>query len=314
MNVRFVAIKAVRALVTLWLVATFAFVALRFSGDPVVILLGDDADQATIARYHSLYGLDRPMYQQYLGYFIGILRGDLGYSLVDERAVTTLIAEALPATLQLGFAAFAISLLIGVPLGIVAALNHNKPVDRLVMSFAVFGFSIPNFFLGILMILLFSLHLRWLPSSGIGTIWHLIMPALTLGTAAAGSLARFTRSAMLDVLGRSYMRAASAKGVPRLRRIAWHALPNAAIPLVTVLGFRLGDLIAGAIITETVFAWPGVGRLLVSAVHGRDLALVQAVLLMTVLTMVAANLIVDMLYGWIDPRIRSARTESGEAR
>ncbi len=314
MNVRFAAVKTARAVLTMWLVVTFAFFALRFSGDPVAILLGDEADQATIERYRALYGLDRPMIEQYLGYFAGILRGDLGFSLADERPVTTLIVEALPATLQLGLAALAISLLLGVPLGIIAALNRGKTVDHLVMSFAVFGFSIPNFFLGILLILLFSLQLRWLPSSGIGTIWHLVMPAITLGTAAAGSLARFTRSAMLDVLSRSYMRAAAAKGVPRLRRIAWHALPNAAIPLVTVLGFRLGDLIAGAIVTETVFAWPGVGRLLVSAVHGRDLALVQAVLLMTALTMVAANLFVDVLYGWIDPRIRSAREEAGAAQ
>lgn len=314
MNLRFAAVKTARAALTLWLVVTFAFVALRFSGDPVAILLGDDAEQETIERYHALYGLDRPMIQQYLGYFQGIMRGDLGFSLVDERQVTTLIAEALPATLQLGLAALVISLLMGVPLGIVAALNRNKAVDRLVMSFAVFGFSIPNFFLGILLILLFSLHLRWLPSSGFGTIWHLLMPAITLGTAAAGSLARFTRSAMLDVLGRSYMRAAAAKGVPRLRRIAWHALPNAAIPLVTVLGFRLGDLVAGAIVVETVFAWPGVGRLLVSAVHGRDLALVQAILLMTALTMVVANLLVDVLYGWIDPRIRAARAGAGAGR
>ncbi len=311
MNLRFAAVKTTRAALTLWLVVTFTFAIMRLSGDPVQIMLGDEADQETIARYQSLYGLDRPLPEQYLGYFSGILHGDLGYSLSDERPVTTVIGEALPATLQLGFAALVISLLMGVPLGIIAALNRNKAVDRFVMTVAVFGFSIPNFFLGILLILLFSLSLRWLPSSGYGTIWHLVMPAVTLGTAAAGSFARFTRSAMLDVLNRGYMRTAAAKGVPRLRRIAWHALPNAAIPLVTVLGFRLGDLIAGAIVIETVFAWPGVGRLLVSAVSGRDLALVQAVLLMVAFTMVVSNLVVDMLYGWIDPRIRAAGAGTG---
>ncbi len=314
MSLRFAAVKVLRALLTMLLVVTFAFVILRLSGDPVEIMLGDDAEQETIAHYQALYGLDRPLHEQYFRYFLGIARGDLGYSLADERPVTRVIAEAVPATLQLGVVALALSLLLGVPLGIAAALNRNKPVDRFVMTFAVLGFSIPNFFLGILLILTFSLWLRWLPSSGTGTFWHLVMPAVTLGSAAAGSLARFTRSAMLDVLNRDYMRTAAAKGVPRGRRIAWHALPNAAIPLVTVLGFRLGDLIAGAIVTETVFAWPGVGRLLVSAVSARDLALVQGVLLMVALTMVAANLLVDMLYGWIDPRIRAGNAaRSGAA-
>jgi len=312
MNLRFIGVKLFRAVLTLLLVVTFAFVILRLSGDPVEILLGDDVDQATLQHYRELYGLDRPLPEQYLRYFEGIARGDLGFSLTDERAVTRVIAEAVPATLQLGITALLISLAIGVPLGIIAALNRNKAIDRLVMTFAVFGFSIPNFFLGILLILLFSLWLRWLPSSGMGTVWHLIMPAITLGLSAAGSLARFTRSSMLEVLNRSYVRTAAAKGVPRLRRIAWHALPNAAIPLVTVLGFRLGDLIAGAIVTETVFAWPGVGRLLVSAVSARDLAVVQGVLLMTAATMVAANLLVDLIYGWIDPRIRTAGSGTGD--
>ncbi|RPI48361.1 MAG: ABC transporter permease [Betaproteobacteria bacterium] len=307
MNARFVLTKLVRALVTLWLVVTFAFLILHASGDPIEILLGDQAEQDVIDRYRELYGLDRPLHEQYLRYFFGVARGDLGFSLSDQRPVTELLAEAIPATLVLGLTALGVSMLVGIPLGIVAALNRNKPIDRFVMTFAVLGFSIPNFFLGILLILFFSLWLRWLPTSGMGTWEHLIMPALTLGTAAAGSLARFTRSSMLDVLNKLYMRTALAEGVPRARRIRWHALPNAAIPLVTVLGFRLGDLIAGSIVTETVFAWPGVGRALVSAVSARDLAVVQGVLLITACTMVTANLLVDLAYGWIDPRIRAAR-------
>jgi peptide/nickel transport system permease protein len=170
----------------------------------------------------------------------------------------------------------------------------------------VLGYSLPNFFLGILLILVFSLQLRWLPSSGSETLWHLVMPAATLGTAHAGGIARFTRSAMLEVLNRNYMRAAKAKGVPRQRRLYRHALPNAAIPVVTHLGFRIGHLVAGAIIVETVFAWPGVGRLMISAVAARDLAVVQALVLMTALAMITANLVVDLAYGWIDPRIRLA--------
>ena len=176
------------------------------------------------------------------------------------------------------------------------------------MGFAVFGYSIPNFFLGIVLILIFAMWLRLLPSSGSGTWMHLIMPVVTLGTAGAGSIARFARSSMLEVLNKSYMRAATAKGVPRYRRIAWHALPNAAIPIVTIIGFRLGDLVAGSVVTETVFAWPGVGRLLVTSVSGRDLAIVQTILILVALTMVTANLVVDLIYGWIDPRIRVSST------
>lgn len=313
MNLRFFLTKILRAVLTLWLVVTFAFFIMHASGDPIEILIGDQAEQDVIDYYKELYGLDRPMHEQYFRYFRGILQGDLGYSLSDQRPVTELLVEAIPATLELGMTALAISMLIGIPLGIVAALNRNKPIDRFVMTFAVLGFSIPNFFLGILMIMLFSMTLRWLPTAGMGGWQHLVMPALTLGTAAAGSLARFTRSSMLEVLNKLYMRTAVAKGVPRGRRIRWHALPNAAIPLVTVLGFRLGDLVAGSIITETVFAWPGVGRALVSAVTARDLAVVQGVLLMTACTMVVANLLVDLAYGWIDPRIRAARTSPSGA-
>lgn len=313
MNFRFVLTKVFRALLTLWIVVTFAFVIMHASGDPIEIMLGDQAEQDVIDHYKALYGLDRPMHEQYYRYVVGILQGDLGYSLSDQRPVTELLVEAIPATLELGLTALVVSLLVGIPLGIIAALNRNKPIDRFVMTFAVLGFSIPNFFLGILLILLFSMTLRWLPTAGMGGWEHLVMPALTLGTAAAGSLARFTRSSMLEVLNKLYMRTAVAKGVPRGRRIRWHALPNAAIPLVTVLGFRLGDLVAGSIVTETVFAWPGVGRALVSAVTSRDLAVVQGVLLMTACTMVVANLLVDLTYGWIDPRIRASKTSPSGA-
>lgn len=306
MNARFVLVKIGRALITMWLVVTFAFVVLRVTGDPIETMLGDQADPVVVEHYRKLYGLDKPVYEQYLRYFVGVARGDFGISIADDRPVVSVIAEALPATLQLALTALAVALVLGVPLGIVAALNRNKPVDRFVMAFSVLGFSIPNFFLAILLILVFSMWLRVLPSSGIGTAWHLVMPAITLGTAIAGSLARFTRSSMLEVLNKHYMRTAAAKGVPRNRRILLHALPNAAIPLLTVLGFKLGDLVAGAIITETVFAWPGVGRLLISSVTRRDLAVVQGVLIWAAFTMVVANLMVDLLYGWIDPRVRAA--------
>jgi len=306
MNSRFIAVKLFRALITMWLVVTFAFVILRVSGDPIEILVGDEAEAEVIEYYTKLYGLDKPMYEQYGLYFLGIAQGDLGFSLSDERDAVEVVVEAIPKTLQLGLSALFVAVLLGVPLGIIAALHRNKPIDRIVMSLAVFGYSIPNFFLGILLILLFSLSLRVLPSSGSDTWWHMIMPVITLGTAVAGTLARFARSSMLEVLNKSYMRTAAAKGVPRFRRVSWHALPNAAIPLVTILGFKLGEVVAGAIVTETVFAWPGIGQLLVTSVGSRDLAVVQAILLMIALTMVIANLCVDLLYGWIDPRIRSS--------
>lgn len=304
---RFVLVKLGRALLTMWLVVTFAFVILRATGDPIETMLGDQADPVVVEHYRKVYGLDRPLYEQYARYFVGIARGDFGVSIADERPVVEVVAESLPATIELALTSLLVALIVGVPLGVIAALNRNKAIDRFVMTFAVLGFSIPNFFLGILLILVFSMWLRVLPSSGTGTFLHLIMPAITLGTAIAGSLARFTRSSLLEVLNKNYMRAAAAKGVPRNRRIALHALPNAAIPLLTVLGFKLGDLVAGAIITETVFAWPGVGRLLVSSVTRRDLAVVQGVLIWAAFTMVIANLLVDLAYGWIDPRVRARR-------
>lgn len=304
MNLRFVCIKLLRALVTVLIVLTFVFVVLRMSGDPIDSLVGDDAPPDVVEYYRAKYGLDLPIHEQYIRYFQGIAQGDMGRSFKDERDAVEVVMERVPKTLQLGLVSFAVSLLIGIPLGVLAALNRNTALDRFTMGFAVFGYSIPNFFLGIVLILGFAMWLRLLPSSGSGSLAHMIMPVITLGTAGAGSLARFARSSMLEVLNKSYMRAATAKGVPWFRRISWHALPNAAIPIVTIIGFRLGDLIAGSVVTETVFAWPGVGRLLVTSVGSRDLAIVQTILIVVALTMVVANLLVDLIYGWVDPRIR----------
>ena len=301
--------KIGRGLLTIWIVVTFTFVALNLSGDPIEMLVGDQATPEVIEHYRQKYGLDRPLWQQYLAYLGNVAQGDFGLSLSDHRPAVSLIADALPHTLRLGLIAFALGLTLGVGAGIVAALNRNRPVDRLVMSFAVLGFSLPNFFLGILLILLFSLHWRLLPSSGDATAWHLILPAVTLGTHFAGTFARFTRSAMLEVLNRQYVVAARARGVPAFRRVLRHALPNAAIPIITIIGLKLGDLVAGSIIVETVFAVPGIGRLLVNAVTSRDFALVQAILIMVAVTMVLANLAVDAIYTLIDPRMRAARRE-----
>ncbi len=305
--VRFWSVKAARTLLTLWFVVTFAFIVLRVSGDPVHSLLGPDATIEEIAQFREAWGLDRPLPEQYLRYVVQMASGQFGTSYRDGRPVTEIIAERVPWTVLLGLSAYVVAILVGVPAGIVAALRRGSALDRLVMGFAVFGFALPNFFLGILLILLFSLTLQWLPSSGTGSILHLLMPAATLGVYTAGTLARFTRSAMLEVLDKPYMRAAAAKGAPPLYRVLRHALPNAAIPIVTVIGLNLGALVGGAVVVETGFAWPGIGRLLVTAVTSRDLAVVQALVLLVAVTMVAANLAVDLLYGLLDPRIRTAR-------
>jgi peptide/nickel transport system permease protein len=299
--------KLVRGFLTIWIIVTFTFVALNLSGDPIEALVGDQASPEVIQHYRAKFGLDRPLWEQYVSYLNNLAHGDFGLSLSDQKPATQLIEDALPYTLRLGLTAFGFGLAAGLFLGIVAALHRNRAIDRFVMSFAVLGFSLPNFFLGILLILLFSLHLRLLPSAGAETPLHLILPAITLGTHFAGVFARFTRSAMLEVLNRQYMVAARAKGVPHLRQVLWHALPNAAIPIITIAGLKLGDLVAGSIIVETVFGWPGVGRLLVGSVTSRDFAVVQAILILTAVTMVLANLAVDFIYTLVDPRMRSAR-------
>lgn len=303
---RFWLIKILRTLLTLWLVVTFAFVVLRTSGDPVVALLGADAMPDEVEQFRRAWGLDQPLIVQYFNYIGQMATGQFGTSLRDHRPVIQIIAERLPATLQLGLVAFVLAAVIGITAGIIAALRRGGLIDRAIMALAVFGFALPNFFLGILLILLFSLTWQILPSSGTGTWKHLVMPAITLATFTAGSLARFTRSAMLEVLEKPYMRAAAAKGVPFWKRVLFHAFPNAAIPIVTVVGLNLGQLVAGAIVVETVFAWPGIGRLLVVAVSQRDLAVVQGLVLVIAVTMVLANLAVDLIYGVLDPRIREA--------
>lgn len=312
MNLNLLLIKIGRAAITIWLVVTLAFFVLHLSGDPIEAMVGDQASEEVIEHYRVKFGFDRPLWEQYFTYFARIAGGDFGISLSDRTPTLELIADALPNTLRLAIASFGLGLLLGIPLGIVSALHRNKPIDRFVMSFAVFGFSIPNFFLGMLLILLFSLHLRLLPSAGGDTPLHIILPAITLGTHFAGTFARFTRSSMLEFLNKQFMTAARARGVSRRRRIVWHALPNAAIPIVTIIGLKLGSLVAGSIVVETVFAWPGIGRLLVNAVSSRDLALVQAILILVACSMVLVNLLVDLLYGVIDPRVRASSASDKE--
>jgi len=308
---RFFFIRLCRAALTVALVVTFAFIVLRMSGDPALIIMSVDAPPEAIAAFRKAWGLDDPIWLQYLRYFSAIGQGELGQSMRDGRPAIQLVLERIPATLALTLPALALKLGIGIPAGIYAALHRDSLMDRVVMVTAVAGFTVPSFVLGLVLVLIFSVQLGWLPSGGQESWRHAILPVITLGIGGAAVLARFTRSAMLEVLGQSYVRTASAKGVPWHRVVRGHALPNAAVPTVTVVGFMVGSLIAGAVVVESVFSWPGVGRLLVVAVANRDLAVVQCILLLVAMTMVSANLIVDLLYGVLDPRLRSGAKAGG---
>jgi peptide/nickel transport system permease protein len=303
---RFIASRLARAALTIAMVVTFAFIVLRLSGDPAQIIMGADAPPEAVDAFRTAWGLDEPIWVQYFSYFWAILQGDLGRSMRDGRDAIVLVTERIPATLALTLPALAIKICLGIPAGIYAALHRNSLADRVVMIIAVAGFTVPSFVLGLLLVLLFAVQLGWLPSGGQESWRHGILPVITLGLGGAAVLARFTRSAMLEVLGQPFIRTASAKGVPWRAVVIGHALPNAAIPTVTIIGFMVGSLIAGAVVVESVFSWPGVGRLLVVAVANRDLAVVQCILLLVAITMVCANLIVDLLYGLLDPRLRAA--------
>lgn len=303
-------IRVFRALVTIMLVATFAFIVLRMSGDPAMIILGPDAPLQAVADFRKAWGLDRPIWVQYVAYVGAIFEGDLGVSMRDGRSAIELVAERIPATLALTVPALLIKLAIGIPAGVYAALNRDSVIDRAVMLVAVFGFTMPSFVIGLILVLVFSIVLGWLPSGGQDTWLHAILPIATMGIGGAAILARFTRSSMIEILGQPYIRTASAKGVRWSQVVRGHALPNAAIPIVTIVGFMVGTLVAGAVVVESVFSWPGVGRLLVIAVSNRDLAVVQCILLLVAATMVVSNLIVDILYGYLDPRLRDGRAKA----
>lgn len=302
---RFVVSKILRAAISLWLVVSVTFVVIRVTGDPVQSLLPvETTPPEIIAVYRELWGLDRPLWEQYLAFWQGVFTGTLGHSFSDGRDVVGIIAERIPKTLVLMGWTLLATLLVGIPLGTIAALNRGLLIDRAVMGVAVAGHSLPGYLLGILLIWLFAVELRWLPSSGHGTWGHLVMPVATLTGFYGAQIARFTRSAVLEILGQPHVLAARAQGWPSRAVIARDVLPNASIPLVTVLGFFLGNLIAGSIIVEWVFAWPGIGRLLIDAVAMRDLAIVQALVMLFAAFMIAANLLVDLTYALLNPKIR----------
>jgi ABC-type dipeptide/oligopeptide/nickel transport system permease component len=276
-------------------------------GDPVIALLGESAQGITAEARESLrreLGLDRPMVVQYLGYVSGLVQGDLGTSIRSRRPVLTEVLDRLPATAELALAGLTVAVVVGVGLGVAAAVRKRTWVDALAIAVALLGVSVPVFWSGFLLMLLFALELGWLPASGRGTWQHLVLPALTVGVSSAAFIARITRGAVLETLGQDYVRTARAKGLAAPRVVVRHALRNALLPIVTVVGLQLGGLLGGAVLTETVFAWPGVGRMLVDAIVARDLPLVQGSVLVVSVIFIVVNLLVDLSYAAINPKVR----------
>jgi peptide/nickel transport system permease protein len=286
-------------------VVTLIFFLIHFiPGDPVELMLGETASRADLARLRSDLGLDRPVAEQFGSFLLGLVRGDMGESFFYRKPVRQVILEKLPATLELAAAAMLLALVIALPLGILAAVRKDSFTDRGAMLASLVGISMPNFWLGPLLIILFSLKLGWLPVSGREGPASIILPAVTLGTAMAALLSRMTRSAMLDVLGEDYLRTARAKGLSERAVIVRHALRNALLPVLTIVGLQFGALLSGAVITENVFAWPGIGTLLIQAINARDYPLVQGCVLVISLGYVAANFLTDLLYSLSDPRVK----------
>ena len=272
--------------------------------DPVLAIVGERASQSTYDAVYQQLGLDKPLATQWWDYMLGLLHADLGHSLYSQRSVSELIVERLPASIELALLSLLIAIMLALPLGLVAATQRGSFWDWLVSGFSLFGIAIPNFVFGPLLILLFSISLGWFPVSGREQSLSIVLPALTLGTAMAAILSRMLRSALLEVLGEDYIRSARARGLSPLRVLFRHALSNAMLPLITLLGLQLGGLLAGAVITETVFDWPGIGRLTIEAIQRRDYPLLQGCVLFISVVYVLINLLTDMMYRFIDPRIR----------
>ena len=286
-------------------VATLVFSLIHLvPGDPAQSMLGDSAPPEDVAKLRQTLGLDRPLVQQYKSFLGGVVKGDLGTSFRYGTPVTREIGSRLLRTMQLALAAMAVAIVIAIPLGIIAAVRKGTAVDQAAMTLSLIGISMPNFWLGPLLAIVFAVRLGWLPVSGTGTVAHLVLPAVTLGAALAAILARMTRASVLEELRELYVRAARARGVSQSRAIIGHALRNSLIPLVTIIGLQFGAVLTGAVITETIFSWPGVGRLLIQSIGFRDYPVVQGCILFIATTYVLVNLATDLAYGALDPRIR----------
>ena len=286
-------------------VATLVFSLIHLvPGDPAQAMLGDGAAPQDVDELRKSLGLDQPLLTQYVSFLRNALTGDLGVSFRTGQPVTTMILERVPATAELAMAAMFVAVVIAIPLGVVAAVWRGTAVDYAAMTFALAGVSIPNFWLGPLLAIVFAVELGWLPVSGRGTLANLVLPAFSLGLALAAILARMTRASLLDELNELYVRAARARGVSRTASIGSHALRNSMVPLLTIIALQFGAVLTGAVITETIFAWPGIGRLLIQSIGFRDYPMVQGCILLIAVTYVTVNLVTDLMYGVLDPRIR----------
>jgi ABC-type dipeptide/oligopeptide/nickel transport system permease component len=301
---KFIVKRTGLALISLFLLSLTIFFLMRVTGDPAVLLAEPGASQADLDAIRHQFGLDRPLWIQYGSFISHLVRGDFGQSFYYRTDVFELYLSRLPASLLLASAAMAFSLLVGIPTGIIAAVRVNQWWDSVGKIFALLGLSMPSFWVGLVMILFFSVYLGWLPSSGSGTVLHLVMPAIALGWVFAASHMRLTRSSMLEVLGSEYVKLARLKGLPEALVISKHAFKNALIPVLTLAGINLVIMVNVAVVVETVFAWPGVGRLLFEGIAFRDFPVVQATVLLGGVMIVVVNLLVDILYAVIDPRIR----------
>lgn len=302
---RYISTRLLYTIPVLWLVVSVVFLLIHLvPGDPIQQMLGEGATASDIQSLRHAYGLDVPVGQQYVNYWKGVLHGDLGRSLRLDQSVTRIIAQHYPWTLQLTIAAMIVALLISIPAGVRSARRRNRWDDRVLSFVSLLGLSFPNFALGPILILFFSIELALLPVSGAGTFAHLILPAITLGGSLAAILTRMVRTSMLEELNQDYIRTARAKGLSEDVVVYKHALRNALVPVLTVVGLQFGALLAGAIVTETIFSWPGIGRLTITAINSRDYYLVQGCILTIGLTYVAVNFVTDFLYSLVNPRIR----------
>ncbi len=305
MTIEYLVLRSLQSLVLIFLATLVVFLLLHITpGDPTTLILGDQATPEQVADLRRSMGLDRPLHEQYGRFLANAVRGDFGLSIRAQRPALMYVLERLPATLQLSAGAFAFAVLTGIPIGILSAVKRLSLWDHGAMFVALLGQSMPVYWLGLMLIVIFAVHLRWLPASGMGQLQHLVLPAFTLGMFLIGLIIRLMRSSMLDVLNRDYIRTAHAKGLSQPIVLVRHALKNACIPVVTVLGLQMGTLLGGAVITETVFAWPGMGMVTVTAIHQRDYPVVQSAVLVLAVLVVLINWCVDMVYHYLDPRIR----------
>jgi peptide/nickel transport system permease protein len=296
-------LRLLRATISLWLIVTIVFVGLRLTGDPAIAVLNpDDMTKEMIDAWRKRWGFEGSIWEQYVVYLWNVIHGNFGLSTLNGQDALAVVLERAPATLVLVGLSTLVMLLIGVPLGTLAAFKNGSRLDSFIMSGSTLGFALPNFFFGLLLILLFSVWLRVLPSGGRGTAWHVILPVLTIGLAKAAVFTRFVRSAVLDALRLQCITAARARGLSGARILFRHVFPNSLIPLVTILPLLVGGMVGAAAVVESVFGWPGVGRLIVESVAQRNLAVVQVIVMLVAAVMITTNLIVDCLYSWLDPR------------